>query len=100
MDDVNASKVATMRPTTRSTPGTCPLVNLDDPRCDSRLSLSHLDQAFAVCFGAYHTCPMYKSITRERAADAELTRVCAAQVHTLDVRAAVEVERVDVVAVG
>jgi len=41
------------------------VVNLDDPRCDSRLSINRLDQAFGVCFGAYHTCPMYRSISQE-----------------------------------
>jgi len=43
----------------------CPYVNRDDPRCSSRLSLDRIEQAFDVCFGAFHTCPMYHQIGDE-----------------------------------
>ncbi len=63
MEDVSTARAATMR--SANPVGVCPHVNLDDPRCDSRLSINRLDQAFGVCFGAYHTCPMYRSISQE-----------------------------------
>ena len=47
--------------------GGCPFVNLNDPRCGTRFSLGRIDQAFSVCFGAYHACPMYQRIRREQA---------------------------------
>jgi hypothetical protein len=40
----------------------CPHVNLNDARCNSRFSLGRIDQAFCVCFGAFHACPMYHQI--------------------------------------
>jgi hypothetical protein len=45
----------------------CPHVNRNDPRCGSRFSLGRLDQAFCVCFGTYHACPMYHRINDELA---------------------------------
>jgi hypothetical protein len=45
----------------------CPHVNRDDPRCASRFRLGRIEQAFAVCFGAYHACPMYFGINRDLA---------------------------------
>jgi hypothetical protein len=45
----------------------CPHVNTNDARCGSRFSLGRLDQAFCVCFGAYHACPMYHQINAEAA---------------------------------
>jgi hypothetical protein len=48
----------------------CPHLNRDDARCASRLCLGRLEQAFSVCFGAFHVCPMYHIINRE--ADGEL----------------------------
>lgn len=45
----------------------CPHVNRNDPRCGTRFSLGRLDQAFCVCFGSYHGCPMYHSINDELA---------------------------------
>ncbi|MHC4947939.1 MAG: hypothetical protein ACYTG1_06720 [Planctomycetota bacterium] len=50
-----------------TTPGACPHVDRNDPRCGSRFSLGRIDQAFCVCFGAFHGCPMYHRINRERA---------------------------------
>lgn len=45
--------------------GVCPHVDRDDPRCASRLNLGRLDQAYSVCFGAFHLCPMYHRIGAE-----------------------------------
>jgi hypothetical protein len=45
----------------------CPHVNRNDPRCATRFSLGRIDQAFDVCFGAYHVCPMYHRINVENA---------------------------------
>jgi hypothetical protein len=45
----------------------CPHVNRNDPRCGTRFSLGRLDQAFCVCFGTYHACPMYHRISGELA---------------------------------
>ena len=57
----------------------CPHVDRNDPRCNSRFSLGRLDQAFCVCFGAFHACPMYHQINadlsgRKRPAPAARTR--------------------------
>ena len=43
----------------------CPHVNVNDQRCASRFSLGRIDQAFSVCFGVYHGCPMYHRISQE-----------------------------------
>jgi hypothetical protein len=48
-----------------SCPGACPHVDRDDARCSSRFSLGRIDQAFCVCFGAFHACPMYHRINSE-----------------------------------
>ena len=48
----------------------CPHVNRNDPRCSTRFSLGRLNQAFTVCFGAYHGCPMYHRINSELGAAA------------------------------
>jgi len=63
--------------------GSCPHVNRDDQRCNSRFSLGRIDQAFCVCFGAFHVCPMYHQINtevahqREAQAQPPLIRVTA-----------------------
>ena len=49
----------------------CPHLNRDDARCASRLCLGRLEQAFSVCFGAFHVCPMYHVINREAARQLE-----------------------------
>lgn len=49
----------------RDTPGCCPHVDRNDPRCGSRFSLGRIDQAFCVCFGSFHSCPMYHRISGE-----------------------------------
>ena len=46
--------------------GACPHVDRNDPRCGSRFSLGRIEQAFCVCFGTYHVCPMYHQINHER----------------------------------
>jgi hypothetical protein len=47
--------------------GSCPHVNRNDPRCSTRFSLGRIDQAFSVCFGVFHACPMYHRINAEYA---------------------------------
>lgn len=61
-------------------PGTCPHVNRNDPRCATRFSLGRIDQAFTVCFGAYHGCPMYHRISGELDAEARSGPVIAVTV--------------------
>lgn len=53
--------------------GTCPHVNRNDPRCATRFSLGRIEQAFSVCFGAYHGCPMYHRINGEDRATVRAT---------------------------
>jgi len=60
MDEANSA-------TSGQRPDCCPHLNADDPRCASRLCLSRLDQAFSVCLGAFHACPMFHRINDERA---------------------------------
>ncbi|UCD76460.1 MAG: hypothetical protein JSV91_05955 [Phycisphaerales bacterium] len=48
--------------------GGCPHVDRNDPRCNSRFSLGRLDQAFCVCLGAFHACPMYHQINADLSA--------------------------------
>ena len=55
-----------VEPSEQTSPGACPFVECNDLRCGSRFSLSRIDQAFGVCFDAYHTCPMYHLIRSER----------------------------------
>ena len=50
----------------------CPYVNDDDPRCESRFGLGRLDQAFTVCFGSYRVCPMYHRMSAEAATGAHM----------------------------
>ena len=46
--------------------GVCPHVDRNDCRCGNRFSLGRIEQAFGVCFGTYHVCPMYHQINQER----------------------------------
>ena len=55
----------------------CPHVNLNDSRCSRHLSLGRLDQAFCVCFGAYHACPTYHQINGDLAATQPATPATA-----------------------
>jgi hypothetical protein len=59
MDDANKSRG-------RAGGGGCPHVNRNDLRCGTRFRLDRLDQAFRVCFGSYHACPMYHRINAEQ----------------------------------
>jgi len=43
----------------------CPYVDRNDSRCANRFKLGRMEQAFSVCFGTYHVCPMYHSISAE-----------------------------------
>ncbi|MHC4991509.1 MAG: hypothetical protein ACYTGC_11060 [Planctomycetota bacterium] len=43
----------------------CPHVNREDHRCCTRFTLDRIEQAFSVCFGAFHVCPMYHQINGE-----------------------------------
>ncbi|MHC5024831.1 MAG: hypothetical protein ACYTGG_13160 [Planctomycetota bacterium] len=45
--------------------GCCPHLDDNDPRCSSRFSLNRIEQAFAVCLGAYRGCPMYHELRSE-----------------------------------
>jgi len=49
----------------RDRAGACPHVNLNDARCATRFSLGRIHQAFSVCFGAFHGCPMFHRINCE-----------------------------------
>lgn len=49
--------------------GSCPHVDRNDSRCGSRFSLGRLEQAFTVCFGSYHVCPMFHQINIELSAE-------------------------------
>ncbi len=44
---------------------TCPHLDRDDARCAHRLSLGRIDQAFSVCFSAFHACPVFQRISAE-----------------------------------
>lgn len=44
----------------------CPHVDDNDSRCGNRFRLGRLEQAFDVCFGTYHVCPMYHQINQEQ----------------------------------
>ena len=49
--------------------GACPHVDRNDARCGHRFSLGRLDQAFNVCFGAFHACPLFQQLSGEVAID-------------------------------
>ncbi len=51
--------------------GACPHVDRNDARCGHRFSIGRLDQAFNVCFGSYHACPLYQRINDEVALDVD-----------------------------
>ena len=43
----------------------CPHIDRNDARCGHRFSLGRIEQAFGVCFGAFHGCPIYHRINHE-----------------------------------
>ena len=45
--------------------GACPHVDRNDARCGHRFSLGRIDQAFSVCFGAFHACPLFHRLSDE-----------------------------------
>ena len=45
---------------------TCPFINDEDHRCDQRLTLRRLDQAFSYCLGGYLACATYQQLTWEK----------------------------------
>mgnify|MGYP001170449892 CR=1 FL=1 len=49
----------------RETP-ICPLIDLDDRRCDTRFTLRHLNEALDLCAGQFQGCPTYVQILREQ----------------------------------
>lgn len=58
-------------------PGPCPYLNRDDPRCNQRLTLVHLPQAFSYCVGAYTECAVFRRFraqSRERDHAPQLAR--------------------------
>src|SRR5688572_11588352 len=55
--------------------GGCPHVDRNDARCGHRFSIGRLDQAFNVCFGSYHACPLYQRINNEVALDVDADAV-------------------------
>ena len=46
--------------------GLCPYLNRDDERCNQRLTLVHLPQAFSYCVGAYTACAVFRRIRAQR----------------------------------
>ncbi|MGI9013692.1 MAG: hypothetical protein ACR2GY_05510 [Phycisphaerales bacterium] len=52
---------------TNLSPDSCPHVDHNDARCGHRFRLGRIDQAFRVCFGAFHGCPMFHNMNREHA---------------------------------
>ncbi len=59
---------------------TCPHIDRNDQGCGHRFSLGRIEQAFSVCFGAFHGCPMYHRLNRDDA-------LAAARVQALSGRA-------------
>ncbi len=62
----------------------CPHVDRDDQRCSSRFNLGRIQQAFTVCFGSYHGCPMFHRINTELTRDRHDVTVTVLG-HALDV---------------
>ena len=44
----------------------CPHINGEDHRCDGRLTLRRLDEAFSHCLGTFHLCPAYQHLSWEQ----------------------------------
>lgn len=61
--------------------GICPHIDRDDGRCESRLSLVHLRDAFDLCICNYHHCPVYRQIKHEQFAHASCDKLAAAVVN-------------------
>ena len=46
--------------------GCCPFIDLNDPQCARHFKLSGLSQAFGLCLGNYHGCPIYHGLADSR----------------------------------
>ena len=44
----------------------CPFLECDDCRCDRRLQLTRLPEAFCFCVTRYAACTIYQQIRREQ----------------------------------
>ncbi len=44
----------------------CPHINGEDHRCDTRLTLRRLDEAFLYCLGEHRACPTYQQLAWEQ----------------------------------
>ena len=44
----------------------CPYLERNDCRCDHRLQLTRLPEAFCFCVARFATCTIYKQIRREQ----------------------------------
>ena len=49
----------------KNTDAECPFINGTDHRCDHRLTLRRIDQAFNYCLGGYLACPTYQQLSWE-----------------------------------
>ncbi len=43
----------------------CPYLDIYDIRCETHLSLSHINDAFGHCIGNYYNCPIYHTLREE-----------------------------------
>jgi len=55
----------------------CPFIDASDSRCESKLSLDHLRDAFDLCICNYHHCPIYRQIQNERHAESTRPLIAA-----------------------
>lgn len=47
----------------------CPHLNLDDARCNRRLTLERIEQAYLLCAGDYTACPLYAVLAASQSAN-------------------------------
>lgn len=69
-----------------NTADACPHVDRNDHRCGHRFRIGRLEQAFDVCFGAYHGCAMYHRLNREMTARSVPVITVTADGHPLALR--------------
>jgi len=58
----------------------CPHLDANDSRCASRFSLAALDDAFSICHGGFHGCPIYHRINLEASLRARIGPEAAARI--------------------
>ncbi len=58
----------------------CPYIDHADIRCESRLSLDHLKDAFDLCICNYRHCPVFRQLNHEQSSR-ETSRLLAAGVN-------------------